>query len=48
LGLLAIVSAIAALSDVASAQNVDKTLDAIDFLVDAPDLIGKEGHCYRL
>src|SRR5262249_44338656 len=36
-----IVSAIAALSDVASAQNVDKTLDAIDFLVDAPDLIGK-------
>ena len=42
LGLLAIVSAIAALSEVASAQNVDKTLDVIDFLVDGPDLIGKK------
>jgi predicted peptidase len=41
--LLAIVGAITALSDVASAQNkpVDRSLDAIDFLVDAPDLIGK-------
>ena len=42
LGLLAIVSAIAAVSDVASAQNIDKTLDVIDFLVDGPDLIGKK------
>jgi dienelactone hydrolase len=41
LGLLAIGVAIAAFSDVANAQNVDKSLDAIDFLVDAPDLIGK-------
>jgi hypothetical protein len=29
-------------SDVASAQNVDKTRDVIDFLVDGPDLIGKK------
>jgi len=41
LGLLAIVSAITALPHVAGAQNVDKTLDVIDFLVDGPDLIGK-------
>jgi hypothetical protein len=34
-------SAPAAHSDVASAQHVDTSLDAIDFLVDAPDLIGK-------
>jgi len=42
LGLLAI-AAIAALSDVASAENkpIDKSLDSIDFLVDGRDLIGK-------
>jgi hypothetical protein len=43
LGLLTIVGAIAALSEVASAQNkpVYKSLNATDFLVDANDLMGK-------
>jgi hypothetical protein len=43
LGLLAIVVAIAALSEVASAQNkpVYKSLDVVDFVREAKDLVGK-------
>ena len=42
LRLLAIVGAVAAFSNIASAQNIEKSLDVIDFIVDGPDLIGKK------
>jgi hypothetical protein len=48
LGLLAIASAVAVLSDAASARNVDKTLDVIDFRRGRTSSHWEEGHRYRL